>query len=690
MLPPGLPPPPRQPADAKPNNPWNPFPDRLSFEFADYHFTTLQSSEFQVNQALDLWLAAVVNAGGDPCLVPWQTAKQMYGTIDAIKEGPTSWKTVQFHYTGPLLKGTPLKWMQETYKLCFQDPHSILLNQIALPELQDHFDYAPYMQFNAHDDHVWSNLMSGDWAWAEAVSAMLVSILIGSDKMTVSVATGHQEYHPVYIGAGNIHNSMRCSHAHGMEPVALLPIPKTSKKHWKHVDFQTFSSIFSIGPYIADYPEQVWLAGVVQNWCASCDATPDNLDNPNAGLRDHETTQFLIRNFDPGVVWNNFGVCVDVVPFTQHFPWADIHKLLTPDLLHQLIKGTFKDHLVTWVEEYLTHTHGERVALAYIQEIDQRVSAVPVYPGLDFSQWTGDDSKALMKVYISAIAGLVPSKMVQCIAAFMECCYIARRNAITSLDLKEFERHVICFHEARAIFVETGVRTSISLPRQHSLVHYASKIELFGLPNGHCSSITESKHIKAVKQPWRPAHGVTHPISEYGVVEAEVEQDNLPLDQTSDNEDGPVSGPRSLSQVTLAATPAHNYPRTLQELASHINQPGFPMVLWRFVYTQCHSNYENFPLILPEFTFHILVFHSAIALFYAPSNLCGSGGMHREQIRANLMWNVEDKHSDDGSVDSEELVMHGLLIAHILLFFSFNDPKLHQEFPCALVNWFMY
>jgi len=25
--------------------------------------------------------------------------------------------------------------------------------------------------------------------------------------------------------------------------------------------------IFSIGPYIADYPEQVWLTAVVQNWC---------------------------------------------------------------------------------------------------------------------------------------------------------------------------------------------------------------------------------------------------------------------------------------------------------------------------------------------------------------------------------------------------------------------------------------
>jgi Plavaka transposase len=25
--------------------------------------------------------------------------------------------------------------------------------------------------------------------------------------------------------------------------------------------------IFSLGPYIADYPEQVWLSGVVSNWC---------------------------------------------------------------------------------------------------------------------------------------------------------------------------------------------------------------------------------------------------------------------------------------------------------------------------------------------------------------------------------------------------------------------------------------
>lgn len=30
--------------------------------------------------------------------------------------------------------------------------------------------------------------------------------------------------------------------------------------HWRR-------AIYGLGPYIADYPEQVFLAGIVQNWC---------------------------------------------------------------------------------------------------------------------------------------------------------------------------------------------------------------------------------------------------------------------------------------------------------------------------------------------------------------------------------------------------------------------------------------
>lgn len=71
----------------------------------------------------------------------------------------------------------------------------------------------------------------------------------------------------------------------------------------------------------------------------------------------------------------------------------------------QLIKGTFKDHLVLWIEKYLVLEHGEAQAND-ILDIDRRIAAAPLFPNLRrfphdrrFKQWTGDDSKALMKVY---------------------------------------------------------------------------------------------------------------------------------------------------------------------------------------------------------------------------------------------------------------------------------------------------
>ena len=59
-------------------------------------------------------------------------------------------------------------------------------------------------------------------------------------------------------------------------------------------------------------------------------------------------------------------------PFTEGFPRADIYELLSGDLLHQLIKGTFKDHLVTWIGEYLMITHGEARGKELLDEIDRR------------------------------------------------------------------------------------------------------------------------------------------------------------------------------------------------------------------------------------------------------------------------------------------------------------------------------
>jgi hypothetical protein len=59
-------------------------------------------------------------------------------------------------------------------------------------------------------------------------------------------------------------------------------------------------------------------------------------------------------------------------PFTHGFPRADIHELLSPDLLHQVIKGTFKDHLVAWVGDYLVRIYGAAAAKRILDDIDRR------------------------------------------------------------------------------------------------------------------------------------------------------------------------------------------------------------------------------------------------------------------------------------------------------------------------------
>ena len=59
-------------------------------------------------------------------------------------------------------------------------------------------------------------------------------------------------------------------------------------------------------------------------------------------------------------------------PFMSDFPCADIYEMISPDLLHQIIKGTFKDHLVRWVCEYLVAEHGESKAEDILDDIDRR------------------------------------------------------------------------------------------------------------------------------------------------------------------------------------------------------------------------------------------------------------------------------------------------------------------------------
>ena len=158
-----------EPLDATPENPFSPFVDRLAFEFSEFHFCQLQSSEAHVNQALRLWEAEAAKHGSADS-VPWTSADDMYTTIDEIRQGGNPWRAVPFQYQGPRPPNPP-KWMTETFQLVTRDVRLLLHEQIACTDFDGHWDYVPYKEFDSNGDRIWTNLMSGDWATKQAVRA---------------------------------------------------------------------------------------------------------------------------------------------------------------------------------------------------------------------------------------------------------------------------------------------------------------------------------------------------------------------------------------------------------------------------------------------------------------------------------------------------------------------------------------
>ncbi|KAG2132998.1 hypothetical protein DEU56DRAFT_914025 [Suillus clintonianus] len=612
--------------------------------------------------------------------------------------------------------------------------------------------------------------MSGNYAWRKSDTiftndpstdgAMYVGVILGSDKTTVSVATGHVEYHPLYLSIGNPHNSVRRAHRNAVTPIGFLAIPKADRKYDNDVHFRTFKRqlyhssiaailqplrapmttpivrqcpdghfrrvIYDLAAFIADYPEQVMLAGIVQNWCAKCTALPEDLDGSTAERRTREYTEVLVETLTSDVLWDQYGIDDDVVPFTNDFPRADIHEMISPDLLHQVIKGCFKDHLVTWTCKYLEEIHGEARANEIIDDIDHRIAATPAFPGLRrfphgrrFKQWTGDDSKALMKVYIPAIVEYVPVQLIECFSSFLDFCYLVRRSELGEDTIDKIVAALQHFHETREIFRESGVRPKgFALPRQHSLVHYVRLIQEYGAPNGLCSSITESRHITAVKKPWRRSNRyealgqmllTNQRLDKLAAARVEFVARGLlppshlppPTRNSFNFVDGADEGAENDApdmylvegSVILARTPQRGYPRSLETLAAHIRQPKLPLLARHFLFNQLHPNYEHDVHLIPADELPIIdtpiaVFHSAIATFSAPSDISGTHGMRRESIRCTPSWRRKDPRHDCVFIveDQEKTGMRGMIIGRVKLFFSFHFEGV--TYPCVLIDRF--
>ena len=124
----------------------------------------------------------------------------------------------------------------------------------------------------------------------------------------------------------------------------------------------------------------------------------------------------------------------------------------------------------------------------------------------------------------------------------------------------------------------------------------------------------------------------------------------------------------------------------LDMLANDIGEPHLRQYLHHFLQDQLESDGSSSPsFYLPD---KIYVYSSAIATFYAPSDLCGSGGMRRERMHAVTSWRQGAPRYDCVFINTDESEpgMHGLSVARAKLFFAATVNRV--KYSCALVDWY--
>ena len=145
---------------------WSPFTSRAGFELAEFMFANAELSQRKIDRLLELWAATLVPHGDSP---PITNHEDLHQQIDAVKLGSVQWENTCLRYERPL-PGTArtAEWKTAEYNVWHRNPHEVIKNILARPDLEGHIDYMPYQEFDGAQRQ-YSNMMSGNWVWKQCV-----------------------------------------------------------------------------------------------------------------------------------------------------------------------------------------------------------------------------------------------------------------------------------------------------------------------------------------------------------------------------------------------------------------------------------------------------------------------------------------------------------------------------------------
>ncbi|KIM59465.1 hypothetical protein SCLCIDRAFT_126167, partial [Scleroderma citrinum Foug A] len=158
------------PESSSTSNPWHPFKHHAQYQLADFLFWQNETPQHQIDDLMDIW-AAMPEWGGHP--PPFTSHSDVLEKIDSITGDPV-WECLSVQCTdATTTSDDPLAmpaWKQASYDVWFRAPEALADFQLANPEFKSHIDYSPKQVFGDKHECIWSNFMTGNWAWRQCVS----------------------------------------------------------------------------------------------------------------------------------------------------------------------------------------------------------------------------------------------------------------------------------------------------------------------------------------------------------------------------------------------------------------------------------------------------------------------------------------------------------------------------------------
>ncbi|KAI6102421.1 hypothetical protein EV401DRAFT_2061212 [Pisolithus croceorrhizus] len=409
---------------------WAPFHSEEEWELARFLMKNVGQTKMDEFLKLD-----IIQQNG----VSFDNAWSLLKYVDKLCTGP-AWTCEMIDVEGDVVtEDGMLKCKQ--LELQQHDPVKCVQELMGNPAFQAMMSYVPECAYAdaKGENHIYDEMWTGKWWWniqkKIPEGGVVTPVILSSDKTNLSQFSRDK------------------ISAHATLLIGYLPVSKLKCFHKK------IHPILAM--YIADFPEQCLVACNKESQCLHC-LVQSNWHGDLEECTWHCMADMLktLKCMRKNKQSRKF----DAEGLHAELPFTDIFICLTPDILHQLHKGIFHNHLVQWCLSIV----GEK-------EIDACFQAMTQYPNLchfkkgisSVSQWIGTEHKEMERVFVSLLASAVNDHVLIVACSPLNFIYYSQLQQHTDTTLTAMEESLKMFHTHKHDF---------NIPKIHSMKHYISSI----------------------------------------------------------------------------------------------------------------------------------------------------------------------------------------------------------------------